>query len=98
MTEVTDEADATGIGGPHRESDAFDPIDDACVCAEHLPEFSMGSFSDVVEIVFPNRGKKGVGIDEFVKGAVAELEAEVVAIGESCAGKKRGEESAADGM
>jgi hypothetical protein len=86
MAEVTDEADRFGIGGPHREPDPLDAIDHTCVCAEYLPECSMGSFSDVVEIVFTNGGKEGVGIDEFVASTVAELEAESVVIGKRCAG------------
>jgi hypothetical protein len=92
MAEVPDHAHALRRGSPHRECDAFDTVDPARVCAEHLPQPPMGALSEEMEIELADAARKAVGILPIPDVAVGKVEAQPIAQRRLGFGQEAGEQ------
>jgi len=92
--EVADDADAVGVGRPHREMDAAHAVHFAQVRAKPLVAAEVPPFAEQVEVVVGQQRAEAIGVVQRLLAPVGRLGDEVVRGGRPRRFQRHGEEAA----
>ena len=86
VIEIADHADAAGIGRPHGEVHARDPVDGAAMGAQLLEGAQMGALYQQVDVQLAQHRREAVGVLDRLQAAVAQFQPQAVGRGQPVVG------------